>query len=111
MISARQAAVLVFGAWALSAASMVFAQKPAPKPREVMPLHEAVGRLQKVDPRSQVVVVDGVTLKVDQTTTIFVDGRTGALTDLSEGEVVRAAYEPGQASPVAQWIERAAEKR
>jgi len=56
-------------------------------------------------------VVGGQKLQVDPATTIFIDGHTGTLADLAEGEVVRAAYEAGAGPPVAQWIERAAEKR
>src|SRR5438445_6084284 len=118
MLTVRKAALMIFAAWALSAVSLVCAAKSAhaaaPTPaagRELPPLREAIGKLQRVDVRQSAVVVDGTWLKVDQTTTIFVEGRTGTLGDLAEGEIVRAAYETGSVSPIAQWIERAVERR
>src|SRR4051812_5662464 len=105
---------MIFASWALSAASLVYAARsrqppetPSSRSTELPPLREAVGRVERVDLKKNAVVVDGQLLRVDQTTTIFVDGRTGTLTDLTEGQLVRAAFELGPASPVAQWIEPA----
>jgi hypothetical protein len=46
-----------------------------------------------------------VEVTVDETTTIFVDGRSRDLTALQIGQHVCATWEPGPFRPAAQWIE------
>jgi hypothetical protein len=51
---------------------------------------------------------DGTTeeVSVGKATTVFLDGRTGSLSDLTAGQEIRAAFEPGEGSK-AEWIELA----
>jgi hypothetical protein len=79
---------------------------PAKNTAPTLPaLREAAGKIDAIDGEHNVITVDGKRLQVDQTTTIFVSGRTGTMEDLDEGVRVRATYEPGADRPVAQWIE------
>jgi hypothetical protein len=84
------------------------AQEP---PAEVRSLREVQGPITSVNARTGTVTValeeasERVELRVDGDTTIFLPGRTGRLTDLKEGQRVRAAYEPRARGSVAQWIE------
>lgn len=73
-------------------------------------LREARGSIQDVDKERNRVTVEptkgsALTLQVDRTTTIFIDGRTGSLDEIRAGSEVRASYELRQGSNRAQWIE------
>ena len=73
-------------------------------------LHEARGAVHQVDKETNRVIVEQqkgspLTLQVDRTTTIFIDGRTGSLDEIKAGADVRASYESKQGSNKAQWIE------
>lgn len=88
------------------AAGPALGQEP---PEEVRGLREVEGAVASVDvPRSKLLLTQGrkqVELHVDASTTIFLPGRTGSLEDLSPGQRLRVAYEPGEGGAVAQWIE------
>jgi hypothetical protein len=73
------------------------------------PMSEEVGAVELIDETRQRISVRVNrmlrTFLVDETTTVFVQGRTGNLSDLSPGQIIRASYEPGQEPPTAQWLE------
>ena len=77
--------------------------------REQDSLCEAAGLVQAIDrDRNQLTVnvkALPVTLQIDKTTTIFVNGRTGTLDDVREGTTVRASYALKKGCNHAQWIE------
>ena len=97
--------VVWLGAMVLGAVPAL-AQEP---PEEVRGLRQVEGSVSSVDVRSsKLMLAEGrkrVELHVDASTTIFLPGRTGRLEDLSPGQRLRVAYEPGQHGAVAQWIE------
>ena len=73
-------------------------------------LREARGAVNQVDKDKNRVTVEQskgspLTLQVDKTTTIFIDGRTGTLDEIKAGAEVRASYETKQGANKAQWIE------
>jgi hypothetical protein len=82
------------------------AQEP---PAEVRSLREVEGAISSVDVRRGTLTLaearGRVELRVDASTTIFLPGRTGRLSDLSPGQRLRVAYEQGERGAVAQWIE------
>jgi hypothetical protein len=84
----------------------VQAQEP---PAEVRSLREVQGPVTAVDLRRSTLTLEEasgrVELRVDETTTFFLPGRTGSLADLKPGQRVRATYERGEHGAVAQWIE------
>lgn len=100
---------------AASVGTIVLAQRregvgsPSAPVAEVPPLLEATGTVRAVDAKEQIVTLVTASgqrrLKVDEATTVFVRGRLGGLDDLSTGQAVRATFEPGPDTPVAQWIE------
>ena len=96
-----------WGLWGMAlAAGPALAQEP---PEEVRGLRQMEGAVSSVDVRSsKLMMAEGrkrVELHVDASTTIFLPGRTGRLEDLSPGQRLRVAYEPGEHGAVAQWIE------
>jgi Cu/Ag efflux protein CusF len=73
-------------------------------------LREARGAVNQVDKEKNRVIVDSnkgspLTLQVDKTTTIFIDGPHGTLDEIKAGAEVRASYETKQGANKAQWIE------
>lgn len=75
-------------------------------------LNEVKGTIDVVKTAQNEVVIKALpekkeltTLHVDKDTTIFVDGRTGALSDLKEGQEVRASFEEKAGMKHANWIE------
>ena len=102
--------MMMRGGWwvwgAVLAAGPALAQEP---PAEVRRLLELEGAISSVDVRhSKLMLAAGrerVELHVDASTTIFLPGGTGRLEDLSPGQRLRVAYEPGAHGAVAQWIE------
>ncbi|MBI5546498.1 MAG: hypothetical protein HY901_21670 [Deltaproteobacteria bacterium] len=79
-------------------------------------LREARGAVQGVDKDKNKVTVEQpkgspLTLNVDKTTTIFIDGRTGTLDEIKAGHEVRASYETRQGANKAQWIEVSKKKK
>jgi len=88
------------------AAGPALAQEPA---AEVRGLREMEGAVASVNVQgSKLMLAEGrqrVELHVDASTTIFLPGRIGRLEDLSPGQKLRVAYEPGERGAVAQWIE------
>jgi len=96
-----------WGAWgALLAAGPALAQEP---PAEVRSLRQMEGAISSVDVRHRKLMLaegrERVELQVDAGTTIFLPGGMGRLEDLSPGQRLRVAYEPGEHGAVAQWIE------
>ncbi|HEX8699493.1 MAG TPA: hypothetical protein VF815_11695 [Myxococcaceae bacterium] len=87
-------------------AGTALAQEP---PAEVRGLREMVGAVSSVDVRQRKLMLaegrERVELHVDAGTTIFLPGGMGRLEDLSPGQRLRVAYEPGEHGAVAQWIE------
>jgi hypothetical protein len=94
----------LWGAWL--AAVPALAQEP---PAEVRSLREVQGSIAAVDTDEGTLTLEHpsgkVELRVDGSTTIFLPGHTGRLTELKAGQRVRAAYEPREHGAVAQWIE------
>jgi hypothetical protein len=73
-------------------------------------LREARGKVQQIDKANRQLVVDRsrhgpLTLQIDKSTTIFIDGRTGSLDEIGAGSEVRASFESRQGANRAQWIE------
>ncbi len=87
--------------------------EPAAEAGEATPsaLRATEGRITAVDTDRGTVTLAGegaaLEVRVDAATTIFLGGRVGRLTDLAEGQRVRAAFEARDGAPVAQWIELA----
>jgi hypothetical protein len=73
------------------------------------PLQETFGKVEWIDEARHELSVrverNLRRFRVDATTTVFVAGRTGNLSDLVPGQVVKASYERGTERPIAQWIE------
>jgi hypothetical protein len=74
------------------------------------PLREAKGTVKDVNKdRNQLTLgtsrESSFLLQLDKATTVFVEGRIGALTDIKPGQDVRASYEATQGTNRAQWIE------
>ncbi|HEY3445937.1 MAG TPA: hypothetical protein VGK67_06200 [Myxococcales bacterium] len=100
-------------AWVVVAAMVVglpFGVARAEDPPKDAGLREARGAVNQVDKdKNRVTVEQGkgsaLTLQVDKTTTIFIDGRTGTLDEIKAGAEVRASYETKQGANKAQWIE------
>jgi hypothetical protein len=95
------------GLWgALLGAVPALAQEP---PAEVRGLREVEGAIFAVDVRQRTLSLaqarGRVELRVEASTTIFLPGGMGRLEDLSPGQRLRVAYEPGERGAVAQWIE------
>lgn len=64
------------------------------------------GKIQSIDTGSKVLVLDnGTTLVLDESTTISVEGKAGKLEDLKEGAKVKARYENKDGKNVAAQIE------
>jgi hypothetical protein len=86
------------------------AEKPAVKRTDPGVLREARGKVKDIDKGKNQVVLDrsakeALTLQVDKSTTIFIDGRIGTLDEVEPGGEVRASYEFRQGANRAQWIE------
>ncbi len=79
----------------------------APPPSGLREARGRVGRLDKANarltlqrgPREELV------LQVEPSTTLFIDGRIGKLSDLREGAQVRVSFEQRDGANRAQWIE------
>ncbi len=99
--------------WAAAGLSLCLAlpagaEKSRPESTSGQPgLREARGKIKTVDKAKRQLVLEqpGLTLQVDHTTTIFVDGRTASLDEVSPGQEVRASYEHKKGLDRAQWIE------
>lgn len=97
----------------LTLPSVSFAQPNPPVPVITdggpLPLREVSGQIKDVDRSRNRLTLSArnlkLTLQVDAETTIFIEGRTGTLADLSPGQFVRAAYEEAGGKHLAQWIE------
>jgi hypothetical protein len=74
-----------------------------------LPLREVSGEIKDVDRGRNRLTVSArdlkLVLRVDAATTIFIEGHTGSLADLSPGQLVRAVYEEVAGAHLAQWIE------
>ena len=99
-------------AWVVAAmlVGLPFRMARAEDPTRDTGLRETRGAVQEVDKEKNRVTVEQnkgshLTLQVDKTTTIFIEGRTGTLDEIKAGAEVRASYEPRQGSNKAQWIE------
>lgn len=80
------------------------------KRREEAGLREARGAVNQVDKDKNRVTLDEpkgapLTLQIDKSTTIFIDGRSGTLDEIRAGAEVRASYETKAGANKAQWIE------
>ena len=113
-ISHALAAVLLTG----SASSLLVAMLGSPAEArtvavtqlQAVALEETSGKIGTIDGERQLITVEAkgqhTRLQVNQSTTIFVSGRTGTLADLSAGQRIRATFEASDRSlPVAEWIE------
>ncbi|HSD50548.1 MAG TPA: hypothetical protein VLG48_03995 [Candidatus Methylomirabilis sp.] len=81
-------------------------------PKRPMPAHEKViGSVQKVDPAAKTIQVEWLpglfrtTLDVTGDTQIAVDGTKASLSDIQEGDRVKAAYEALDGKNIAKSIE------
>ena len=106
------AAVLLMGS-ASSLTVALLGRKAEASPQEIametVSLEETSGKIGVIDGEHQLITVEhkgrATRLQVNQSTTIFISGRTGSLADLSKGQRVRATFEGGAQLPVAEWIE------
>ncbi|MGC4113649.1 MAG: hypothetical protein QM765_03090 [Myxococcales bacterium] len=99
-------------AWVVAAmlAGLPLGTARADDPPKDAGLREARGAVGQVDKDRNRVTLEqnkgsALTLQVDKTTTIFIDGRTGTLDEIKAGAEVRASYETKQGANKAQWIE------
>jgi hypothetical protein len=70
-----------------------------------MSSNELTGRVESFDHASNTFTVAGKSLKVDSTTEVMKDGQTASLTDISEGDQVRASFSGTGDELTAQRIE------
>ena len=67
------------------------------------------GEIRGVDKQARTITIDEAgrlqTLRVDDRSTVFLEGRLGSLEDLREGQQVRAAYEERGTERSLRWIE------
>lgn len=73
-------------------------------------LREVRGRVSGIDKEHNQLTLENapsraLTLQLDKTTTVFLDGHTSSLEEVREGAEVRASYEVKRGSNRAQWIE------
>jgi Cu/Ag efflux protein CusF len=78
--------------------------------RENGALREVRGRVSGIDKDHNQLTLESapsraLTLQLDRTTTVFLDGHTSSLDEVREGAEVRASYEVKRGSNRAQWIE------
>jgi hypothetical protein len=75
----------------------------------IAPLREISGQVRATDPERGEITVQAqtqlFTLQVDASSTIFLAGRIGRLSDLVPGRMVRIAYEETSDGRRVQWIE------
>ena len=108
------AAILMMCA-AATLTSVVFAQQASggvgePQPGiEAAPLEERSGRVHAIDFQRQLLTLatgEGIAhVRVNDQTTIFLKGRTGSISELAPGHLVKATYEVHRGLPLAAWIE------
>lgn len=79
-------------------------------PEGIAPLGVVEGRVQDVDPfRGLLVLRIGgapTSFRINEQTTVFLDGRTAELFELRPGDAVRTTFAPDRGLPMASWIER-----
>lgn len=67
------------------------------------------GEIRGIDKQARTITIDQSgrlqTLRVDDRSTVFLEGRLGSLDDLREGQQVRAAYEERGTERSLRWIE------
>jgi hypothetical protein len=66
---------------------------------------ELTGRVEKFDHTSKTFTISGTTVKVDESTEVTKDGRKAALTDVQEGDQVRASMSGSGDAATARSIE------
>ncbi len=78
--------------------------------RDPSALREVRGRVSGIDKEHNQLTLESapsraLTLQLDKTTTVFLEGHTSTLEELQEGAEVRASYEVKRGANRAQWIE------
>jgi len=77
---------------------------------QALGLEQVEGRIKSVDPSTGVITIERsgreeVDLLTDPSTTIYITGAMGALTDLEEGAPIRASFELDGPRNLARWVE------
>ncbi len=76
-------------------------------------LERTRGTLQRIDARARLLTIESedavLDVRLDDSTTIFVEGRSAGMGQLRIGDEVCATWEPGPALPTAQWVEPCAD--
>jgi hypothetical protein len=84
---------------------------PGKKPAPTTPTgaRQAVGELRAIDREAHTVTIDEAgelrTYRMDDRSTVFLEGRLGSLGDLAEGQQVRAAWEERGTERSVRWLE------
>ncbi len=114
--SAMYQRTATLAALCLAWVQIAHAQNELRDPREgsgadtaVAPLREISGQVRATDPERGEITIQAqtqiFTLLVDASSTIFLAGRIGRLSDLVPGRMVRIAYEETSDGRLVQWIE------
>jgi hypothetical protein len=67
--------------------------------------NELTGRVENFDHSAKTLTISGQSVKVDSSTEVMKDGQTASLTDISEGDQVRASFSGSGDAMTAQRIE------